>query len=143
MITVKYYSIFCVIITGKPAFLVHNSLKNCLVRRNFPGNFGAYIDSNFFHNYSFFLPNAEQIKSFRGSEKHRLQNGPSIQQRTASELPSQDVKVPAHDRTHGSGRISPSSHNGPQRTNGCLTARKQFCYDLSTMWSQTIITLQI
>lgn len=119
---------------------VHNSLKNCLVRR-YSLEILVHIDLNFFHNYSFFLPNAEQIQSFRGSEKHCLQNGPSIQQRTASELPSQDVKVPAHDRTHGSGRISLSPHNGPQRTNGCLTARKQFCYNLSTMQSQTIIIL--
>lgn len=120
--------------------LVHNSLKTVWLGEIFLEIF-VHIDLNFFHNYSFFLPNAEQIQSFRGSEKHRLQNGPSIQQRTASELPSQDVKVPAHDRTHGSGRISPSPHNGPQRTNGCLTARKQFCYNLSTMQSQTIIIL--
>lgn len=138
---IKYYCIFGVRITEKPALLVHNSLTNCLVTRHFPGNLVAYWFKFFPLYFTFFFPNTEQIQSFRGSEKHCLQNGPSIQQRTASELPSQDVKVPSYDWTHGSGRISPSPHNGPQRTNGCLTARKQFCYNLSTMQSQTIIIL--
>lgn len=138
---IKYYCIIGVSITEKQALLVHYSLKNCLVKEKFSWKSCCILIQIFSIIFHFFFPNTEQIQSFRGSEKHCLQNGPSIQQRTASELPSQDVKVPTYDWTHGSGRISPSPHNGPQRTNGCLAARKQFCYNLSTMQSQTIIIL--